>query len=180
MRPTITAEDIRTFYDELDKQCGIDTSGIELHINSRLARRHGQCHYKADMDRKTLVPWKIDIAGFLVNNPEGFWNTARHEYAHALVTLRDGKQHGHDKVWQAAAAEVGAIPRAYNTIESAGKACEAFRKQNAKYHLVCEKCGKEWFYMRETAVIRNVFRHVRNQGTCPCCRGHKFKVKELR
>lgn len=35
MRPTITAEDIRTFYDELDKQCGIDTSGIELHQRRR-------------------------------------------------------------------------------------------------------------------------------------------------
>ena len=175
-----TEKDVRTLYDQLDKQCGVDTSNIEIHINPRLARRHGQCCYKADTDGKTLVPWKIDIAAFLVNNQEGFWNTACHEYAHALVMLRDGKRHGHDKVWQAAAIAVGAIPRAYNTIKSANEDCDAYRKRNAKYHLICVKCNHEWYYMRETNVIRNVFRYKKNPGTCPFCKGHSFKVKELR
>lgn len=38
---------------------------------------------------------------------EQFWDTIRHEYAHALVTLRDGKLHRHDGVWKSACCEVG-------------------------------------------------------------------------
>ena len=87
-------EDIRKEYDRLDSLCGVDTS-------------------------RKYYPTCIMITDFILTLEEEFWDIIRHEYAHALVTLRDGIQHGHDNVWKQACLEVGCPPDVHTESEKA-------------------------------------------------------------
>jgi predicted SprT family Zn-dependent metalloprotease len=75
-----------------------------------------------------------------------------HEIAHALV----GSGHGHDKVWQAKAIEIGS---------SGNRECVGATVKRGKYKYVCDNCEKI------------SYRHRRTQGkmSCgDCCRKYNF------
>ena len=57
-----------------------------------------------------MTPYKILIASFLLEEESAFWNTVRHEYAHAAAALLTGKNQGHGPVWRAICRKIGADP----------------------------------------------------------------------
>ena len=85
-------EEIRAEYDRLDRLCGVDTSAVEIALSRRGVRRLGSFRYPAKGKAGAL---RITINASLLDEEEAFWDTVRHEYAHALVYLRHpGERHG--------------------------------------------------------------------------------------
>ena len=101
-----TLEDIRREYDRLDALCGVDTKPVALRVSTRAAKRLGSCKYVGSkVESITISDFVLDAAD------EIFFDTIRHEYAHALVKLRRPREkHGHDALWKAACREVGCAP----------------------------------------------------------------------
>lgn len=106
---------MRSEYLRLDERTGADTSSIELKISRRLKRSLGyfKILYKGDASRKLSPKLRIVLSNSALRSYKLMYEVSRHEYAHALVFLRDPEHfHMHDSVWKAAAREVGCIPRA--------------------------------------------------------------------
>ena len=139
---SFSIEDIRREFDRLQR--GADTRGVRLSVSGRAVKRLGLF--------RPGPPMQIVISSFVMEDEAQFWDTIRHEYAHALVHLRRPQErHGHDALWKAAAREVGCSPRA-TTAPDAHARDE--REKRAKYRLVCRGCGMETFYLREGKIIR--------------------------
>lgn len=174
--PKYTLEDVRAEYNRLDDLCMVDTSAIELRVSKRATQRYGYCHYRAGHDKRHLVPDYISITDFVFECEEQFWDTIRHEYAHALVTLRDGKCHHHDSVWKAACLEVGCSPERVATEREAGIRSSLKRKKKAKYIVSCMKCGRKWSYLRAGSIVKA----LKSKRVCTCpCGSHGLTLKEI-
>lgn len=169
-----TVEDIRREYDRLDALCGADTRGVALLVSTRAKKRLGSCKYRGrDVE-------SITISDFVMNGPEAvFFDTIRHEYAHALVKLRRPRErHGHDALWKAACVEVGCAPE---------RCCDSAllpslpqpREEPDRWQLRCLVCGAAWRYKRKGKVLRLVERGASRRCTCPHCKGHRFALDEL-
>ena len=158
-----TLEEIRAEYDRLDKLCGVDSSGIALAFSTRMTRRYGSFRYPV---KPGGPPPRITIANFLRQEDEDFWDTVRHEYAHAAVwLLHPGENHGHDDLWKEMCRRVGCrplsrgklSPRQSETLES-----------RARYCVACMDCGRETYYLRAGKVIQ-LFRWGRTEALrCRC------------
>lgn len=169
-----TIDDIRREYDRLDALCGVDTGKLVLKVSTRASKRLGSCKYVGN-----------DVAGVTISDfvmaapDEVFYDTIRHEYAHALVKLRRPREkHGHDALWKAACLEVGCAPERCcdpSLVPSGGKR----RKEPYRYRLRCLGCGAKWDYKRQTKVLRLVARGGSRYCTCPRCKGHRFFVEQL-
>ena len=100
-------EEVRAEYDRLDRLCGIDTSGIELKISKRAVKQLGSFRSPRRGGKDGL---RITLSYLILEDDEQFWDTVRHEYAHAAVyLLHPGERHGHDKVWKDMCAASGAV-----------------------------------------------------------------------
>ncbi|MBR1658843.1 MAG: SprT-like domain-containing protein [Oscillospiraceae bacterium] len=161
-----TLEDIRREYDRLDAMTGIDTRNMLLRVSGRAVKRLGMF--------RPGPPEEIVISGFVLEDEEQFWDTIRHEYAHALVHRRHpGERHGHDAVWKAVAREVGCTPRATTAPDERAK---AEREAKAKYRLICRGCGQETLYLREGKILR-LLRMGRGKNIrCVRCGGNRFEL----
>lgn len=167
-----TLEEIRAEYDRLDRLCGVDTSAIEIVLSRRGVRRLGSFRYPAG--GRSGTPLRISINAALLDQEEQFWDTVRHEYAHALVYLRSGGvNHGHDEVWQAACREVGCSPDrlASQTAES-----RAELERRAKYRVQCAQCGQTSFYLRRGRVVDLLLRGRRGQVRCAQCGSSRLEI----
>ena len=168
-----TVEDVRREYDRLDALCGVDTSRIPLFVSTRAKKRLGSCKYVGSrVDRVT-------ISDFVLAAPEAvFYDTIRHEYAHALVKLRRPREkHGHDAVWKAACLEVGCAPA--RCCDPAALPAPPRREEPYRYRLRCLVCGAHWDYKRMTKALCLVARGGSRYCTCPRCRGHRFATERL-
>lgn len=168
-----TKEDIRREFRRLDAITGADTEGIEIEISGRMVKRLGCFRYPRTRDGK---PPQIAISALLLTEEERFWDTVRHEYAHAVVWLRHpGETHGHDAVWKAVCREVRCTPKstAAPTPEQT-----AHRESRAKYQVHCEICGRESFYLRRGKVIDLLLQGRGNRVRCTQCGGNRFKLWE--
>lgn len=87
-----TVEEIIREYKKLDQIVGVDTSELEIAFSSRAVYQYGCCKYQ--QKKRKVVPYKILIASFLREEEEAFWNTVRHEYAHAGSRSFDRKESG--------------------------------------------------------------------------------------
>ena len=166
-----TLEEIRAEYDRLDRLCGVDTSDVEIVLSRRGVRRLGSFRYPAKGRAGAL---RITINASLLGDEEAFWDTVRHEYAHALVYLRSGGvSHGHDAVWKAACRELGCSPDrlAAQTAESR-EALEC----RAKYKVQCTQCGQLSYYLRRGKVVDLLLRGAGGQVRCAQCGGSKLKL----
>lgn len=173
-----TLEEVRSVYDGLDKLCGVDTSNVKLRVSSRTVSRLGSCAYRISSDG-IVVPKQIFIAEFVLDNDELYENTIRHEYAHALIMLRyPGERHGHDQVWKSVCAEVGCVPERTDKREEALRICQEQRRNLARYKVVCVGCGAEWYYRRETKVIKNLKARRKIAGICSQCGGNNLLLEE--
>ena len=169
-----TLEDIRREYDRLDALCGVDTTPVALRVSTRAAKRLGSCKYVGSkVESITISDFVLDAAD------EIFFDTIRHEYAHALVKLRRPREkHGHDALWKAACREVGCAPE---------RCCDpavlpdapARRQESYHYRLHCLICGASWQYKRMTKVLRLVGRGGSRYCTCPHCKGHSFASESI-
>lgn len=164
-----TVEEIRAEYDRLDKRCGVDTRHIPIAISRRMVKRLGSFRYpRTDLGR----PPQITISALLLEQDEPFWETVRHEYAHAVVYLRHpGESHGHDEVWKAVCREVGCRPRS-TVIPGAEQA--ALRRARAKHTVRCEGCGRETCYLREGKVVHLIRTGQGKRLRCTVCGGNRF------
>ena len=168
-----TIQEIKKEFSRLDKLLGTDTSNIEIVFSKRTVKRHGSCQCIRGSDG-VWRPAKVMIADFLRNGDDGeFWDTVRHEYAHAAATLITGKNCGHNAVWKSICKKIGCSGnvRAENTAASRQRAHDA-----AKYVITCMGCGEQSFYMRKTELIKRLEKGGASGVICTVCGGKKFKL----
>lgn len=168
--------EIREEYNRLDALCGVDTSSIDLLISKRAIRQYGCCRHKYNVKSGSYEPYAIYIAEFILECEPAFWECIRHEYAHALVTLRDGKNHGHDAVWKKACEEVGCKAERLCMDAEADRKSMAIRKNRIKYEVKCPNCGRSYRYTK----AGNVVRSIRAGRKCICsCGNVNLQLKEF-
>ena len=160
-----TVEDIRAECRRLDRLCGVDTSGFEFRISKRSVKRLGYFSYAPGR-----APC-ITVSAAVTGDERQFYDTVRHEYAHALVYLRyPGEHHVHDRVWKQACAEVGAVPQRLAQWES-----PLPPREQAKYIVRCRTCSRESLYSRRGKVIDSILAGYKNVR-CKSCGGREFAV----
>ena len=166
-----TLEEIRAEYDRLDRLCGVDTSGVEIALSRRGVRRLGSFRYPAKGQKGAL---RITINVSLLDEDAQFWDTVRHEYAHALVYLRSGGvNHGHDRLWKAACREVGCTE---NRLAAQSEESREEMERRAKYKVRCTGCGQESLYFRRGKVVDLLLRGGRGQVRCAKCGCGRLQV----
>ena len=164
------AEDIRKEYERLDRLCGLDTSQIEIVISRRPGRRLGCFRYPLKGDG----PLRIIISAALLEQEEQFWDTIRHEYAHAAAYLRHpGEKHGHDKVWKDICRELGCSPE---RLAPQNQAQQQRTEESAKYRVHCKGCGRDSYFFREGKVIKALRRGGRGRVRCAFCGSDCFEL----
>ena len=164
-----TLAEVRSEYDRLDALCGVDTRHIRLEVSTRAQRRLG-CY-------KEGKPPVISISAFVLGDDKRFWDTVRHEYAHALVAIRHpGERHAHDALWKAACREVGCAPKA--TVKPDPEERER-RESRANYRVRCKGCAQETLYFRRGKVVELVERGRGSRLRCTKCGGNRFTLEYL-
>lgn len=165
-----TIDDIKNEYRRLDAVTGADTSQIPLRISTRFTRKLGMCRLSAGRNGR-YAPTEIVIGEqILCADEEVFYDTIRHEYAHALVAIRDGHNHGHDATWKKACIEVGCRPHASVKSDTLG---DVVRMAEPGYIVRCKKCGHEIIYYRKGKVVSSLMKG-RSPYRCRC--GGKLEV----
>ena len=103
---------MKTEYARLDALIGVDTSSIALRITSRMTSRFG-CFAIKKRSAFAKPELSISIAARCLQDDAVFLDVIRHEYAHAVLYLRDPRHnHGHDASWKALCRQIGCIPKA--------------------------------------------------------------------
>lgn len=165
-------EEIRAEYDRLDRLLGIDTSGAEIVLSGRSVKRLGSCRYPTP-DGK---PMRIMVSSAILNDDALFWDTVRHEYAHAAVyLLHPGERHAHDAVWREICRRIGCTPK--STAPSGGEA-EHLRRERAKYLVRCRACGAETYYLRAGKIIKLMEGGHRKRVHCSRCGSNDLALYE--
>lgn len=101
---------------------------------------------------------RITLSHLILEDDEQFWDTVRHEYAHAAVyLLHPGERHGHDRVWKDMCRRIGCSPE--RLAPEKGQAAES-RRAEAKYIIRCESCGRESRYMRRGKAVDLLLRGI--------------------
>ncbi|MBQ8830472.1 MAG: SprT-like domain-containing protein [Oscillospiraceae bacterium] len=168
-----TVKEIKEEFLRLDKLLGINTSNIEIVFSKRTVKRHGSCKC-VRMSDGAWRPEKVMIADFLRTGDDfAFWDTVRHEYAHAAATLITGKNCGHNAIWKSICKKIGCSGnvRAESTTASRQRARDA-----AKYAVTCLGCGEVSLYMRKTELIKRLEKGGPSGVICTVCGGKKFKL----
>lgn len=161
-----TITDIRNEYKRLDSEFGYNIANqYKLKVSKRLTKTRGYC--KIDFMRSVK---EIQIADFVMNEPdETFYNTIRHEYAHAMAYEKYGAGVGHDARWKALAKMVGCNGEQYAkaTKEQIDKMAT-----RVNYIVECKHCGRKFKYMRMNNTIRMAY-----LGDCRCpCGCDEFEI----
>ncbi len=171
-----TLEDVRKEYDRLDRMLGLDSSAIELKISRRAVRQLG-C-FRAP--RYGKGPLSITLSSLILDEEELFWDTIRHEYAHAACyLLHPGENHGHDELWQNICRLVGCNP---NRLAPETEESRALRKEKANYMIRCNICHAETRYFRCGNAVKTLMAGRGDLLRCNMCGGNSFtlfrRVKE--
>lgn len=174
-----TVEDIRKEYDRLDKMLGVDTKGIKLSISGRLSSKLGYFQVKNLKKFLGIVSGCelcITIAKGICEDETQFYDTIRHEYAHAVVFLKTGElKHGHDRLWKNVCRQVGCEAKA----KSAVKSTDTIKKLY-KYELRCKSCGAKYYYKKKCSTVKIALGEFKGPRiSCSSCRGQSFNVFEL-
>ena len=165
-----TLEEVRAEYDRLDRLLGIDTTGIELRISKRAVRQLGSFRVPARGGGRP----RITLSALILTDDAQFWDTARHEYAHAAVyLLYPGEKHGHDRVWRDMCLRVGCHPE--RLAPERGRAAE-LRQARTKYIIRCERCGAESRYVRRGRAVDLMLRGRGRRLCCRSCGGNRFTL----
>ena len=164
--------EVREEYDRLDRLLGIDTRDIELKISTRAVRQLGS--FRAPAGRRSGERPRITLSALILEDDAQFWDTVRHEYAHAAVyLLHPGERHGHDKVWKDMCRLVGCRPK--GTAPRTGAAAEK-REEQVRYIVRCEGCGSESRYFRRGKIVEQLLRGRGRRLRCRRCGGNRFTL----
>ena len=165
-----TLDEVRREYDRLDRLVGVDTSKIELKISRRAVRQLGSFRSPARGTGKL----RITLSALILDDDEQFWDTVRHEYAHAAVyLLHPGEKHGHDRVWRDMCRLVGCSPK--RLAPEKGRAAE-LRQAQAKYIIRCRTCGAESRYVRRGRTVELMLRGRGRMLRCRKCGQSSFAL----
>ena len=165
-----TLEEVRREYDRLDRLVGIDTSGVELKISRRAVRQLGS--FRAPS--RGRGPLRITLSALVLDDDAQFWDTVRHEYAHAAVWLmHPGEKHGHDKTWRDMCRVVGCDPK--RLAPEKGRAAE-LRQARTRYIIRCRGCGGESRYIRRGRAVELMLRGRGRMLRCRKCGGNDFTL----
>ena len=163
-----TLDEVRREYDRLDRLVGVDTSGIELTISRRAVRQLGS--FRAPT--KGRGPLRITLSALILDDDAQFWDTVRHEYAHAAVwLLHPGERHGHDRTWRDMCRLVGCSPG--RLAPEKGRAAE-LRQAQAKFIIRCRNCGAESRYIRRGKAVELMLRGRGRSLRCRKCGQSSF------
>ena len=163
-----TLDEVRREYDRLDRLVGIDTRGIELKISKRAVRQLGS--FRAPT--RGRGPLRITLSALILDDDAQFWDTARHEYAHAAVwLLYPGEKHGHDRTWRELCRLIGCSPE--RLAPEKGRAAE-LRQAKARYIIRCKSCGAESRFVRRGKAVELMLRGKGMLLRCKKCGGNNF------
>ena len=163
-----TLQEVRAEYDRLDRLIGIDTRMIELKISKRAVRQLGSFRSPT----RGRGPLRITLSALILDDDEQFWDTVRHEYAHAAVyLLYPGQKHGHDQAWRDMCRRVGCDPK--RLAPEQGRAAE-LRQQKVKYIIRCQGCGAESHYIRRGRTVDLMLRGRGKRLRCRRCGQNQF------
>ena len=163
-----TLDEVRREYDRLDRLVGVDTSKIELKISRRAVRQLGSFRSPARGTGKL----RITLSALILDDDEQFWDTVRHEYAHAAVyLLHPGEKHGHDRVWRDMCRLVGCSPK--RLAPEKGRAAE-LRQAQARFIIRCRTCGAESRYIRRGKAVELMLRGRGRSLRCRKCGQSSF------
>ena len=110
---------------------------------------------------------KITISALVLDDEAQFWDTVRHEYAHAAVyLLHPGEKHGHDAVWKSVCRRIGCTPKSR---APSGEKTEQARRERARYRVMCNACGAETYYLRAGKIVTMMERGYRRRIRCGKC-----------
>lgn len=166
-------EQMRAECARLDKLCGVDSSGIELVISRRMTQQLGSFRYPVAGGGKAP---RIAVSALLLPEEEVFWDTFRHEYAHAVVWLRHGAEpHGHDEVWKAVCRQIGCRDKATAV---ATEAQIKAREARARYRVRCGGCGRESLYLRAGKAVKLLKAGRAGVLRCTLCGSRDLKLYE--
>ena len=162
-----TIQEIRTEYDRLDRLLGVDTSEVEIAVSPHRGKRLGSFRAPGEGVPPLLAkPLRISISAAVMEEEEVFWDTVRHEYAHAVVHLtHPGERHGHDAVWKAVCRRIGCTPKSTTEVSDEQKQVWA---DTAKYRVHCERCGTDSYYHRAGKIVQILLRGDRKRVRCRC------------
>lgn len=168
--------DIRREYMALDEKTGMDIAKtIPIEITKRCTERRGVYKYKIQKSTGIIKDEKIIISDFVMREErETFYNTIRHEYAHAMaVRIHRRLGLGHGKEWQECCKIVGCKPEA--TAQATEQQMAAINRRK-KYIVTCNSCGHEWTYGKRNKIVKSA---EMDDGTltCPYCNGKSFSVR---
>ena len=164
-------EEIRYEFQRLDRILGVDSSGIEIAFSPRAVYQYGCCRYRRENGK--MVPVQIRIASFLQNEEDAFWETVRHEYAHAAAVLLTGENAGHGPVWQEICRKIGINP---SRLAQACPAQKKAKEQRIKFEIVCLSCGARYAKMRRSRFTNAVVKSKGKPVPYRCaCGGRRFQ-----
>ena len=112
-----TLSQVQAEYRRLDRLLGIDTGRVAVSFSKRMTRQYGVCTFVKNK------PQEIRLADFLRQEDQVFWDTARHEYAHAAVALLTGNgtgttRRGKQSAGKSAARRSGLRPTAMQQLKT--------------------------------------------------------------
>ena len=163
---------IKIEYARLDELCKVDSSSVDISLSSRMTKKFGCFEIKYSKPNPKL---SIRISEKILPDEELFYDVIRHEYAHALVYLRDPKgKHMHDEVWKAACLEVGCEPKA--TVKNIATYLPVKERED-KYIIRCLNCGTESKYRSKSKVIKILLKEKRGTVVCNKCGSTKFEFE---
>lgn len=164
-------DDAKAILDDLNIPYG---TIYRVTINSRAQSRWGRCTYNARYDNYT-----IEISSRLLTDDvtyEAAMDTMIHEVLHAYRTHMS-----HTGEWKRCAELINKEYPQYNI-----KRCTSNKEKGIepsistyKYKVVCNYCGTVNYYRKETKIVR-MLKHYPNYCKCTVCKGHSFKVEEVR
>lgn len=172
-------KDIRSEYDRLDRVCSVDTTQIEIKLNNANKRLGSFCVHqipKTKLFERNKFSLVITISRKVMDDDDLFYDTIRHEYAHAVAYLRyPGARHGHDAVWKQICHEVGCNPKATVRNDEINRQ----RENDAKYVVTCRTCGVHTYYLRAGKVVEQLKQNPETSLiVCRKCGGKSFLLTE--
>lgn len=160
-------QDVANEYRRLDQIFNVDTSDINL-VHFTGVSKAGYCAVRKGK------PVKIGINDLLFEcSEEEFYDTVRHEYAHAINAIKYN-ENGHGQTWKQICKIVGCIPSAHVPENSElKKKFDEYSIQTAKYKITCSHCGQVYYYRRKSSVVNDYY--AGEKLICPVCH-KKFSI----
>lgn len=171
-----TINDIIKEFKRLDMITGANISTYPVRISKRCVYKMGSFKFQHRTQQGEIITfnYSFTFADFILKeNSAIFYDTVRHEYAHALTLyLYNDVKIGHGTLWVKCCKIVDCKPRA--TTIFAGEAQEQrIQKHEMKkrkvYKVTCDTCGTEWRYKKKSNIVKCLLNERLGSFRCPHC-----------